>query len=383
MSLKNILNVNDMKIAAKKRVPKMFFDYVESGSWEELTLKSNEDDYSKIKLKQKVAIDVSKRSTLVQILGQEYNMPVALAPAGLTGLQKADGEILAALAAEKFNVPYTLSTFSICSLESVAKKVSKPFWFQLYVMKDKKFMNELIFRAKNVNCSALIITLDLQVLGKRYKDVRNKLSIPPDFLCKKNLFNMLLKPRWMIEILSTKNRNFGNISGHALGVSNLKSLSKWVGNSFDESFCWEEIEKIRDVWKEKLILKGILDEEDAQKAVKIGADAIIVSNHGGRQLDSTSSSISMLHKIKKIVKQDAEIWIDGGIRSGIDVIKACSLGADCTLIGRPYLYGLGAYGEKGVTKILNIFKEDLELAMALCGKTTIKDLNSKNIIFEF
>lgn len=383
MSLKNILNVNDMKVIAKKRVPKMFFDYVESGSWEESTLRSNVDDFSKIKLKQKVAIDVSNRNTMVNIFGQKYTMPVALAPAGLTGLQKADGEILAALAAEKFNVPYTLSTFSICSLESVAKKVSKPFWFQLYIMKDKKFMKELIFRAKNVNCSALMITLDLQVLGKRYKDVRNRLSIPPDFLCRKNLFNMLLKPYWMMEILSTKNRGFGNIVGHASGVSNLKSLSKWVGDSFDESFCWEDIEKIRANWKEKLILKGILDEEDALKAVQIGADAIIVSNHGGRQLDSTSSSISMLHKIKKVVKEDVEIWIDGGITSGIDVIKACSLGADCTLIGRPYLYGLGAYGEKGVTKILNIFKEDLDLSMALCGKTNIKDLNSENIIVDF
>ncbi len=382
MSLKNILNVNDMKIVAKKRVPKMFFDYIESGSWDELTLKSNEDDFSKIKLKQKVAIDISKRNTSVKILGQNYSMPVALAPAGLTGLQKANGEILAALAAEKFNVPYTLSTLSICSLENVAEKVSKPFWFQLYVMKDKKFMKELIFRAKNVNCSALMITLDLQVLGKRYNDVRNKLSIPPDFLCRTNLLNMLLKPYWMMEILSTKNRGFGNIVGHTSEVSNLKSLSKWVGGSFDESFCWEDIEKIRDIWKEKLILKGILDEEDALKAVEVGADAIIVSNHGGRQLDSTSSSISMLQKIKKIVKKDAEIWIDGGIRSGIDVIKACSLGADCTLIGRPYLYGLGAYGEKGVTKILNIFKEDLDLSMALCGKNTIKDLNSENIIID-
>ena len=381
--MKKLLNVNDFKSVARKKVPKMFFDYVESGSWDGNTLKSNREDFLKIKLIQRVAVDVSKRNTEVSILGTNYNMPLALAPAGLTGMQRADGEILAALAAEKFNIPYTLSTFSICSIEEVSEKINKPFWFQLYIMKDKNFLKNIIHRAKSAGCSALMITLDLQVLGKRYADIKNDLSVPPNFFSLRNIKNLTIKPNWVFRMLQTKNREFGNIVGHVEGVSNLKSLSSWVSNSFDQTFSWDDIKFIRDLWKGKLILKGILNEIDALKALDTGADAIIVSNHGGRQLDSVPSSISMLPNIKKIANGKTEVWVDGGIRSGIDVLKACSLGADLSLIGRPYLYALGAYGEKGVSEILRIFQEDLDLAMALCGKTRISQLNFKNVLFNF
>ena len=377
----DILEIKDLEKLAKKRVPKMFFDYVNSGSWTETTYSENVSDYSKIKLRQRVAVDMTNRKLNTKLVDQDVSMPVAIAPTGLTGMQRADGEILAAQACEEFGIPYTLSTMSVCSIEEVAKHTKKPFWFQLYVMRDKKFMERLIERADKAGCSALVLTLDLQILGQRHKDIRNGLSTPPKFT-PKHIYQMFTRPKWCFEMLQTKNRSFGNIVGHVDGVSDLRSLGSWTSEQFDPKLDWNEIEWIRKKWKKKLILKGILDSEDAIIASKTGADAIIVSNHGGRQLDGAPSSIKVLPEIVDAVGRKIEIHIDGGIRSGQDVVKALCLGAKGVYIGRAFLYGLGAMGKKGVSKSLDIIKNELDKTMAFCGRKNVEDLDKSNLYVE-
>jgi L-lactate dehydrogenase (cytochrome) len=367
------LEIADLKKLAKKRVPKMFFDYADSGAWTESTYRDNEDDFAKIKLRQRVLVDMSDRSLESEMIGQKVAMPVALSPTGLTGMQHADGEMLAAQAAEEFGVPFTLSTMSICSIEDVASVTKKPFWFQLYVMNDRDFVYNLIDRAKAAMCSALVLTLDLQILGQRHKDIRNGLSAPPKFT-PKHIWQMATRPAWCLGMLGTQRRTFGNIVGHAKSVTDLKSLSAWTTEQFDPRLSWKDVEWIKERWGGKLILKGILDEEDARAAAGSGADAIIVSNHGGRQLDGAHSSIAMLPKIVEAVGDKIEVHMDGGIRSGQDVLKALALGAKGTYIGRPFLYGLGAGGKQGVTTALEIIAKEMDITMALCGKRRIVDV---------
>jgi len=365
-----ITNIEDLRVLAKRRVPRMFYDYADSGSWTEGTYRANETAFADIRLRQRVAVNIESRSVRTQMIGQDVAMPVALAPTGLTGMQHADGEILAARAAERFNVPFTLSTMSICSIEDVAANTTKPFWFQLYVMRDRGFMERLIERCKAAKCSALVVTLDLQVLGQRHKDVKNGLSAPPKPTLA-NLINLATKPRWCLAMLGTKRRQFGNIVGHVSGVEDLSSLSSWTSQQFDPRLNWGDVEWIKKRWGGKLILKGILDVEDARIAVGTGADAIIVSNHGGRQLDGAMASIEAVPPIADAVGRQIEVWMDGGIRSGQDVLKAIALGAKGTMIGRAFLYGLGALGEQGVTKCLEIIHRELDLTMAFCGRTNI------------
>ena len=366
-----IANIEDLRVLAKKRVPKMFYDYADSGSWTESTYRANETDFQKIKLRQRIAVNLENRSIRTQMLGQDIAMPVAIAPTGLAGMQHADGEILAARAAETFGIPFTLSTMSICSLEDIVAHTSAPFWFQLYMMRDRDFMERLIDRAKAAKCSALMLTLDLQILGQRHKDLKNGLSAPPK-LTPRSILNLLTKPRWCMGMLGTKRHGFGNIIGHATGVDDLSSLSSWTAQQFDPSMDWDDVEWVKKRWGGKLILKGIIDSEDAQFASNSGADALIVSNHGGRQLDGAQSSIEALPAIVDAVGKRMEVWMDGGIRSGQDVLKAVALGAKGTLIGRAFLYGLGAMGEAGVTKCLEILANELDLTMAFCGRTDIK-----------
>ncbi|SER62097.1 alpha-hydroxy acid oxidase [Rhizobium sp. NFR03] len=368
------LEISDLKALAKRRVPKMFFDYADSGAWTEGTYRANEADYHKIKLRQRVLVDMTNRSLATTMIGQKVSMPVALSPTGLTGMQHADGEMLAAQAAEEFGVPFTLSTMSICSIEDVASVTTKPFWFQLYVMKDRDFVRNLIERAKAAKCSALVLTLDLQILGQRHKDLRNGLSAPPKFT-PKHIWQMATRPGWCLKMLKTQRRGFGNIVGHAKNVSDLSSLSAWTAEQFDPKLSWDDVAWIKELWGGPLILKGILDPEDARMAAKTGADAIIVSNHGGRQLDGAASSIVMLPRIVDAVGGDVEIHIDGGIRSGQDILKAVALGARGTHIGRPFLYGLGAGGKTGVLLALEILRKELDITMALCGKRDILDVN--------
>jgi L-lactate dehydrogenase (cytochrome) len=369
-----ITEIEDLRVLAKKRVPRMFYDYADSGSYTETTYRANQSDFEKIKLRQRVAVNMDNRSVRTQMAGFDVAMPVAIAPTGLTGMQHADGEILGALAAKKFGIPFTLSTMSICSIEDVAAASKAPFWFQLYVMKDRDFIERLIDRAKAANCSALMLTLDLQILGQRHKDIKNGLSTPPKPTIA-NLLNLLTKPRWCMGMLGTQRRSFGNIVGHAKGVGDLSSLSSWTAEQFDPRLNWNDVEWIKKRWGGKLILKGILDEEDARLAVESGADAMIVSNHGGRQLDGAPSSISALPAIARAVGPMIEVWMDGGIRSGQDVLKAIALGARGTLIGRSFLYGLGAMGEAGVTKALEIIAKELEITMAFCGHTDIRKVD--------
>ncbi len=369
-----IANIEDLRVLAKKRVPKMFYDYADSGSWTESTYRANETDFQKIKLRQRVAVNLENRSIRTQMLGQDIAMPVAIAPTGLAGMQHADGEILAARAAETFGIPFTLSTMSICSLEDIVAHTSAPFWFQLYMMRDRDFMERLIDRAKAAKCSALMLTLDLQILGQRHKDLKNGLSAPPK-LTPGSILNLLTKPRWCMGMLGTKRHGFGNIIGHATGVDDLSSLSAWAAQQFDPSLDWDDVEWVKKRWGGKLILKGIIDSEDAPFASNSGADALIVSNHGGRQLDGAQSSIEALPAIVDAVGKRMEVWMDGGIRSGQDVLKAAALGAKGTLIGRAFLYGLGAMGEAGVTKCLEILANELDLTMAFCGRTDIKTVD--------
>jgi L-lactate dehydrogenase (cytochrome) len=378
MSVEQALTIADLKEQARRRVPKMFFDYADSGAWTEGTYRANEEDFHKVKLRQRVLVDMTDRSLAGEMIGEKVSMPVALAPTGLTGMQHADGEMLAAQAAEECGVPFTLSTMSICSIEDVRSVTTKPFWFQLYVMQDRDFVHNLIDRAKAAGCSALVLTLDLQILGQRHKDLRNGLSAPPRFT-PKHIWQMATRPFWCLDMLGTRRRTFGNIVGHAKGVTDLSSLSSWTTEQFDPQLSWKDIEWIRDRWGGKLILKGILDEEDARMSLGSGADAIIVSNHGGRQLDGAASSISMLPRIVDAVGDRMEVHLDGGIRSGQDVLKAICYGAKGTYIGRPFLYGLGAGGKAGVHRALEIIRKELDVTMALCGERDLKNLSRDNL----
>lgn len=371
--------VEDLRLLAKKRVPRMFYDYADSGAWTESTYRANESDFKGIKFRQRVAVNMENRTLKTTMVGREVAMPVAIAPTGLTGMQHADGEILGARAAEKFGIPFTLSTMSICSIEDIAAHTKAPFWFQLYVMKDRDFIERLIDRAKAAKCDALVLTLDLQILGQRHKDIRNGLSAPPK-LTIKNILNMMTKPRWCMGMLATKRHGFGNIVGHAKSVSDMSSLSTWTSQQFDPALSWADVEWIKKRWGGKLILKGILDVEDANTAMNSGADAIIVSNHGGRQLDGAQSSIKGLRAIAEAVGSKIEVHMDGGIRSGQDVIKSLALGAKGTYIGRSFLYGLGAMGEEGVTKALSIIRNELDITMAFCGHRDIRNVDQSILL---
>ncbi len=369
-----ITNIDDLKQIYRRRVPKMFYDYAESGSWTEQTFRENVTDFDKIRLRQRVAVDMTGRSTATQMIGEDVTMPVALAPVGLTGMQCADGEIKAAKAAEDFGVPFTLSTMSICSIEDVAENTTKPFWFQVYTLRDEDFMTRLFDRARAAKCSAIVITVDLQLLGQRHKDLKNGLSAPPK-LTVKSMANMMTKVQWGLGMLGTKRRFFGNIVGHAAGVTDPSSLSEWTASAFDQTLDWERIKQFKKMWGGKVILKGILDVEDAKMAANVGVDAIIVSNHGGRQLDGALSSIRALGPILEAVGDKVEVHLDSGIRSGQDVLKAMAMGAKGTYIGRAYTYGLGAMGQAGVTKALEVIQREMDLTMGLCGRRTIDELD--------
>ncbi|MBI1906411.1 MAG: alpha-hydroxy-acid oxidizing protein [Rhodocyclales bacterium] len=366
--------VEDLRRLARKRVPKMFYDYADSGSWTESTYRANARDFEPIKLRQRVAVNMEGRSLRTTMAGQAVAMPVAIAPTGLTGMQHADGEILAARAAEAFGIPFTLSTMSICSIEDIAAHTTAPFWFQLYVMRDRDFIERLIDRARAAKCSALMLTLDLQIVGQRHKDLKNGLSVPPKPTLA-SLINMASKPRWCLGMLGTQRRTFGNVMGHAKGVSDMSSLSAWTAEQFDPTLSWADVEWIKKRWGGPLILKGILDAEDARLAADCGATALVVSNHGGRQLDGALSSIAALPAIVEAVGNDIEVWLDGGITTGQDVLKAIALGARGTMIGRAFLYGLGAMGEAGVTKCLELIARELDLSMAFCGRTDIRTVD--------
>lgn len=374
-----MLTIEDLRKRAKSRVPKMFYDYCDSGSWTECTYRDNEDAFGRLKIRQRVAVNIEHRSLKTTMVGREVAMPVALAPVGLTGMQHADGEIAAAKAAEKFGVPFTLSTMSICSIEAVAAATTAPFWFQLYVMRDRGFVESLIERAKRAGCDALVVTLDLQVLGQRHKDIKNGLSAPPKPTIK-SILNLATKPRWCLGMAGTRNHSFGNIVGHAPGVKNMNSLSSWTQEQFDPSLNWESIEWIKSKWDGKLILKGINDVEDAQIAAKTGADAIVVSNHGGRQLDGAAASLDVLAPIVDAVGDKIEIHMDSGIRSGQDVFKAIALGAKSTYIGRAFIYGLGAGGEKGVSQALGIIQNELDKTIGFAGETDINNVGRHNLL---
>ena len=377
--LSKITCIEDLRVIAKRRVPRMFYDYCDSGSYTQSTYRANEADFQSIKLRQRVAVNMTGRSTRSTLVGQPVAMPVAIAPTGLTGMQHADGEILAARAAKAFGIPFTLSTMSICSIEDVAQHAGPGFWFQLYVMRDRDYIERLIERAKAAGCTALQLTLDLQILGQRHKDIKNGLSTPPKPTLA-NLINLATKPRWCLGMLGTSRRSFGNIVGHAKGVGDLSSLSSWTAEQFDPELNWGDVEWIKKRWGGKLILKGIMDAEDARLAVDSGADALIVSNHGGRQLDGAPSSINALPAIAAAVGQEIEVWMDGGIRSGQDVLKARALGAHGTMIGRSFLYGLGAFGQAGVTRALEIIQKELDVTMAFCGRTQIDQVDQSILL---
>ncbi len=369
-----ITNIEDLRVLAEKRVPRMFYDYADSGSWTEGTYRANEADFHKIKLRQRVAVNMENRSTAVKMVGCDATMPVAIAPVGLTGMQHADGEIHAAMASKKFGIPFTLSTMSICSIEDIATATRAPFWFQLYMMRDRDAMARMIERCKVANCSALFLTLDLQVIGQRHKDLKNGLTAPPRPTLL-NILNLMTKPRWCLGMAGTRRHTFGNLVGHVKGVSDMNSLASWTNEQFDPRLSWSDVEWVKKQWGGKLVLKGIMDVEDARLAADHGADAIVVSNHGGRQLDGAPSSIAALPAIVEAVGQRTEVWMDGGIRSGQDVLKAWALGARGTLIGRAMAYGLGAMGEAGVTKALQIIHKELDVTMAFCGHTQLVNVD--------
>ncbi len=366
--------IEDLRVLAQKRVPRMFYDYADSGSWTEGTYRANTTDFQKIQLRQRVAVNMEGRSIASTMIGQKVAMPIAIAPTGLTGMQHADGEILAAQAAEKFGIPFTLSTMSICSMEDIAPHTKGPFWFQLYMMRDRDFMERLLARAHAARCNALVLTLDLQVIGQRHKDLKNGLTAPPKPTLR-NLINLATNPRWCLGMLGTKRRTFGNLVGHAKGVSDMSSLGAWTNEQFDPRLSWADIEWVKKKWGGPLILKGIMEPQDALHAVNSGADALVVSNHGGRQLDGAPSAIEALPGVVDAVAgKGIEVWMDSGIRSGQDVLKARALGAQGTMIGRAFLYGLGAMGEAGVTKCLQILAKELDVTMAFCGHTRIDDV---------
>ena len=374
-----ITTVEDLRVLAEQRVPRMFYDYADSGSWTESTYRANESDFQKIKLRQRVAVNMEGRSTSTTMVGQEVSMPVAIAPVGLTGMQHADGEIHAARAAEKFGIPFTLSTMSICSIEDIAQNTTAPFWFQLYMMRDREAMARMIDRARDARCSALVLTLDLQVIGQRHKDLKNGLTAPPRPTLA-NIINLATKPRWCLGMLGTRRHTFRNLVGHVKGVSDMRSLSAWTNEQFDPTLSWADVAWVKQQWGGKLILKGIMDVEDARLAAASGADALVVSNHGGRQLDGAPSSIEALPAIAQAVGSEMEVWMDGGIRSGQDVLKARALGAHGTMIGRAMAYGLGAMGEAGVTRALQIIHKELDITMAFCGRTQIDQVDSSILL---
>lgn len=380
--LSKMTEIEDLRVVAERKVPRMFYDYVDSGSWTQTTYRNNETDFDRIKLRQRVLVDMENRSLATTMIGHDVKMPVAIAPTGFTGMMWANGEMHAARAAEKFGVPFSLSTMSICSIEQVAEYTNNPFWFQLYVTRDKEYMANLIKRAKDANCSALILTVDLQVLGQRHKDIKNGLTAPPKPTIK-NIINLMTKPEWCYNMLGAKSRTFGNIVGHAKGVTDVSSLSAWTAEQFDPGLNWDQVAEIKEMWGGKLIIKGIMEPEDAIMAARSGADAMVVSNHGGRQLDGAPSSISALTDIVQAVQaedSDIEIWLDSGIRSGQDVLKAIALGAKGTLIGRSFLYGLGAYGEDGVRRALEIIYKECDVTMAFCGHTNIQSVTSDILV---
>jgi len=377
--LSKITCIEDLRVAAERRVPRMFYDYADSGSWTEGTYRANESDFQPIKFRQRVAVNMEGRSTAVTLVGQQAFMPVAIAPVGLTGMQHADGEIHTARAAEKFGIPFTLSTMSICSIEDIAEHTSAPFWFQLYMMRDRDAMARMIQRAKDARCSALVLTLDLQVIGQRHKDIKNGLTAPPRPTLK-NILNLMTKPQWCLGMAGTRRRTFRNLVGHVKGVSDMNSLAAWTNEQFDPRLSWADVDWVRQQWGGKLILKGIMEVEDAVLAAQHGADAIVVSNHGGRQLDGAPSSIHALPAIVAAVGDRLEVWMDGGIRSGQDVLKAWALGARGTLIGRAMVYGLGAFGEAGVTKALQILHKELDVSMAFCGRTDIRTVDRSILV---
>ena len=374
-----ITTIEDLRVLAQKRVPRMFYDYADSGSWTESTYRANTTDFSRILFRQRVAVNMENRNLATTMVGQPVAMPLAIAPTGLTGMQHADGEILAARAAEKAGIPFTLSTMSICSIEDIAAHTSKPFWFQVYFMRDRDFMRRLVQRAKAAQCSALVLTLDLQILGQRHKDIKNGLSAPPKPTLR-NIINLMTKPRWCWGMLNTSRRGFGNIVGHASNVSDMSSLSSWITEQFDPALSWDDVQWLRDNWDGKLIIKGIMDAEDAYLAAKSGADALIVSNHGGRQLDGAQSAIAALPAIVAAVGDQIEIHLDSGIRSGQDILKALALGARSTYIGRAFLYGLGAMGEAGVTRCLDILRKELDVTLALCGQTDVTKVDKRILV---
>ena len=379
--MNNIFNIEDLKNKAQKRVPKMFYEYADSGSWNQETYFANQNDFGKIKFRQRVGVDIEERLLSKKFMGQKVSIPVALAPTGLCGMQHRDGEILAAQASEEFGVPFTLSTMSICSIEDVAENTTKPFWFQLYVMKDKKFMSQLLERAQNAGCKVLQITMDLNILGQRHADVRNGLSAPPKFQLS-HIKQIISRPRWALGMLRAKRHFFGNVIGHAEGVTDSGALWSWIGEQFDARFSWDDLDWLRNQWNGKIILKGILDADDAEIAARLGYDGIVVSNHGGRQLDGAISSISALPNIVDKVGKKMEVYMDGGIRSGQDVCKALCMGAQGVLIGRSFLYGLGAYGKKGVTKCLEIMRESLDESLGFLGENNVQDLGRNNILYK-
>lgn len=374
-----ITTIEDLRVLAERRVPRMFYDYADSGSWTEGTYRANEADFHKIKLRQRVAVNMEGRSTAVTLAGQAAKMPVAIAPVGLTGMQHADGEIHAARAAEKFGIPFTLSTMSICSIEDIAQHTQAPFWFQLYMMRDREAMARMIGRARDAKCSALVLTLDLQVIGQRHKDLKNGLTAPPRPTLR-NILNLATKPRWCLGMLGTQRRTFRNLVGHVKGVSDMSSLAAWTNEQFDPRLSWADVEWVKRQWGGRLILKGLMVPEDARLAAETGVDAIVVSNHGGRQLDGAPSSIEALPAMVDAVGDKMEVWMDGGIRSGQDVLKAWALGARGTMIGRAMAYGLGALGEAGVTKALQIIHKELDVTMAFCGHTNLQNVDASILV---
>jgi L-lactate dehydrogenase (cytochrome) len=376
--MRNVTCIEDLRQLARRRVPKMFFDYAESGSYAEQTLRDNRAELERIKFRQRVLIDVSRRDLGTTIIGESVPLPLALAPIGLCGMQWGDGEILACRAAHTAGIPFTLSTMSICAIEDVAEAVEKPFWFQLYVMKDRGFAKSLIERAAAAKCSALVLTIDLQVLGQRHADVKNGMTVPPEIRIR-NVIDIATKPRWALSALRGKRKTFGNLAGHVRGMENVNSLAQWIRGQFDPALSWKDVEWIRSLWPGKLIIKGVLDVDDARTAAKTGANAIVVSNHGGRQLDGASSTISALPGIAEAIGADTEILFDGGIRSGQDVVRALALGARSCLIGRSYIYGLGAGGQAGVTKAIEIIRDELDVTMALCGVSRVRDIDRRVI----
>lgn len=373
-NLSKITCIEDLRAIAERRVPRMFYDYADSGSWTEGTYRANAADFQQIKLRQRVAVNMEGRTTATTLVGQAATMPVSIAPVGLTGMQHADGEIHAARAAEKFGIPFTLSTMSICSIEDIAQNTTAPFWFQLYMMRDRDAMARMIGRARDAKCSALVLTLDLQVIGQRHKDIKNGLTAPPRPTLG-NIINLMTKPQWCLGMARTRRHSFGNLVGHVKGVSDMSSLAAWTNEQFDQRLSWADVRWVKEQWGGKLILKGIMDAEDARLAVAAGADAIVVSNHGGRQLDGAPSSINALPAIVDAVGTQIEVWMDGGIRSGQDVLKAWALGARGTMIGRAMVYGLGAYGEAGVTRALQMIHKELDVTMAFCGHTNIQTVD--------